>query len=263
MSISERLRPIAIALSLLLAPLTSDAQETDAQALADTLRVRIERAVVAADVGTIAQVRALADRAVTRAPDDAWLLHYRGYALYREATITMGRAPKTDISTILETAQKALENALAKRDIPETRALLASVLGQRIGSSPFRGMTLGPRSDREMETALKNAPENPRVWLLNGIGAFHKPKMFGGGVKPAEESLRRALALYERDNVKAPAPSWGHDEAWLWLGRVLEEQEKYADARAAYVRALELQPDNSWVRDVLLPGIEKKVKGTK
>lgn len=33
--------------------------------------------------------------------------------------------------------------------------------------------------------------------------------------------------------------------AWAWLGRVHFEQEQYADANAAYARALELEPDNS------------------
>jgi tetratricopeptide (TPR) repeat protein len=241
------------------APAATHAQ-ADAGALVDTLRTRIERATRSSDVSAIAQVRALADRAVTRFPDDPWLLHYRGYALYREVTITMGRAPETDVGDQLETAQAALEAALAKRNIPESRALLAAVLGQRIGTNPVRGMTLGPRADREMDAAIAVAPQNPRVWLLHGIGAFHKPRLFGGGTKAATESLRKAISLFERDNAQAPAPSWGHDEAWLWLGRTLEEEEKYAESLAAYRRALELQPENAWVRDILLPRVERKVK---
>jgi tetratricopeptide (TPR) repeat protein len=239
---------------------TGAAGQADARALTDTLRARIERATLASDVSAITQVRALADRAVGRFPDDPWLLHYRGYALYREVTITMGRAPQTDVSDQLEMAQSALEAALEKRDLPETRALLGSVIGMRIGTNPLRGMTLGPRSEREMDAALEAGAENPRVWLLHAIGAFHKPRMFGGGTKPALESLRKAISFFERDKPQAPAPSWGHDEAWLWLGRVLEEEEKYAEARDAYRRSLQLQPENGWVRDVLLPNVERKIK---
>src|SRR5688500_12721335 len=103
--------------TLALAPVPAHAQ-ADAAALLDTLRVRIERANAAGDVSTIAQVRALADRAVTRFPEDAWLAHYRAYAMYREVTITMGRAPDTDVGDQLEATQEALESALAKRDVP-------------------------------------------------------------------------------------------------------------------------------------------------
>jgi hypothetical protein len=67
--------------------------------------------------------------------------------------------------------------------------------------------------------------------------------------------------LFPTDGARPPAPAWGHDEAWLWLGRVHEQNGNLGEARTAYLRALEIQPGNTWVRDVLLPGIETKIRG--
>ena len=253
-------RALAFACLLLVSAAALSAQAPTPAALADSARRSIEVATLAADPAALAQVRAFIDRAVTRYPNDAWLLHYRGYALYREANVRQGRNAE-DTGTLLEHAQEALEASLAKRDIPETRALLSAVLGQRIGANPMRGMTLGPRSSREIEQALEAAPNNPRVWLINGIGTLHRPASFGGGADRAEQQIRRALSLFPQDKPEPPAPAWGHDEAWLWLGRILEQKEKLTEARAAYRRVLELQPGNSWVRAELLPRVEKKLSG--
>jgi tetratricopeptide (TPR) repeat protein len=141
----------------------------------------------------------------------------------------------------------------------ESYALLSSVIGQQIGSNPLKGMTLGPRSSNAMDKALELGPRNPRVWLLRGIGAMFTPKLFGGGSDKAIEYLQRAIPLFDQDQPEKPAPSWGRAEAWVWLGQALAKEERFGDAREAYLKALELEPNHGWVRGVLLPELEKKI----
>jgi len=51
------------------------------------------------------------------------------------------------------------------------------------------------------------------------------------------------------------APDWGADEAFLWAGRAAQQQQDTTTARAMYAKALEINPHNLWVRNVLLPAV--------
>ena len=141
----------------------------------------------------------------------------------------------------------------------ETFALRSSVLGQRIQASgnPLAGMRFGPASSSQMDRAVELGPNNPRVWFLKGVGALYTPAMWGGGVDKAEQFLLKALALFERDRPVPPNPAWGLGDTYVFLGQVYQRQKKIEEARAAYKKALELQPENSWVRESLLPGLDK------
>jgi tetratricopeptide (TPR) repeat protein len=230
---------------------------TTAQHWADSVQNAIAAATLAGDADGVLAARALIDRLLTRFPDDAWLLHYRGFALYREATVRQGRE-RREVLQYLEEAETTLEKSAAKLQLPETYALLGSVIGMQIGSNPIKGMTHGPRADAALEEAIELGPNNPRVWLLHGINTKFKPKFFGGGNERAEPHLRKAIALFDQDRPAPGAPRWGRDEAWLWLGQVLEDEKRWKEARQAYETALALAPDNAWVRAELLANFEKR-----
>jgi tetratricopeptide (TPR) repeat protein len=255
-----RIRVVAGLMAGLAAWLPLRAAAQTAEHWADSARIAIEAANLAGDLDALIAARALTERALTRFPGNAWLLHYQGYALYREATLRQGRFQEKNLEPYLKQAETALQASAAKAPIPETYALLSSVIGQQIGSNPIRGMTLGPRSSRAMDDALARGPDNPRVYLLRGVGARFTPKMFGGGIERAEEFLRRAIVLFQNDRPATPAPAWGRDEVWVWLGQVLEQKGQWQEARAAYEKALQIEPRNVWVRQELLPGLEKRKK---
>jgi tetratricopeptide (TPR) repeat protein len=222
-------------------------QPTTAVQWADSARRAIAAANLSGDLDALVQARALTERAL-----------YRGYALYSEATLRQGRYNEKDVGKYLEQAEEALEQSLTKLKVPESFALLSSVLGQQIGSNPLKGMTLGPKSNSAMEDAIQADPRNPRVWLLNGIGAIFKPAMFGGGHERAEQYLRKSIQLFETDKPEAPSPAWGREEAWIWLGQLFEQQKKWDDAKQAYQKALEIEPNNAWLKATLLPELDKR-----
>jgi tetratricopeptide (TPR) repeat protein len=225
---------------------------------ADSARVTIEAAYSRGDAQQVRGARALVERALTAFAADPLLQHYYAYSLYREATLLMGmKRGENEYRPLLEQADSLLEQSASKLALPETHALRSSVLGQLIGTNPLRGMTLGPRSGSAMDRAIELGPRNPRVWMLRGVGAMFTPSMFGGGVEKSEEYLRKAIALFPDDRPAAPLPAWGHSEAYAWLGQILHKQRRIDDARAAYAKALELQPENGWVRHVLLPALDR------
>lgn len=151
--------------------------------------------------------------------------------------------------------------ALDARHAPAL-ALKGGLQGMMIGLDPGAMMTLGPASGENLGRARELAPRDPRVRLLEAIGTFHRPAMFGGGAKRALPELEDALALFAAEPAAdSTAFDWGHDDAWTWKGRAHAELKQPAEAVAAYRRALERNPRNGWVRTVLLPAAEKAAGG--
>ena len=249
-------RTIAI---LLAAAIPAQAQTMTTRLAIDSARADIDRAVSQGDPRRIDAALVLLERAASAVPNDPWVHHYMGYAWYRKAILgqqTKNHDPKPD----LERARTTLERSIRLRPIAESHALLSSVLGQMIGSNPLKGMTLGPKSSAEMEKAVALGPDNPRVWMLRGIGALYTPAMFGGGMEEAETYLTKAIALYASDSAAAPLPGWGRAEAHAWMGQLQAKRKDLIAARASYHRALELEPENGWVKTVLLPALDRVPK---
>ncbi len=158
---------------------------------------------------------------------------------------------------LLKEAEKQLDLVVEREpENAEARALRGSAIGDRIGG-PVSGALLGRRASAAHKRAFELAPENPRIALLRGIGFYYTPKAFGGGVANAEEELRRSVELFDRQPSDDDWPSWGRVDALGWLGIVVAERGGIDEARELYGRALELRPENRWVRDELLPALDE------
>ena len=235
----------------------ASAQTADPAVLAEQIQTMTMEAAAAGDDLALRQAIALAERALTVHPGDALLHHYHGYALYRLAA-RHGCDEETEpgcVWKLLELAEGALETSIQRGPRAETHALLASVYGLMIGENNALGASLGSRIDAAQADALALDPENPRVWLLKGVGDFFTPEAFGGGVEPALAALERSARAFETDAPAPPEPRWGKADVHLWLGQAYAAKGDVAAARAHYERVLELEPENAWVRDQLLPGL--------
>ena len=233
---------------------------TGAAKWADSAGQLIDKATFAGDLQGLRSAGLLLDRALAAYPNDALLLQYQGYELYREAGL-LGRnsrtpSEKAELPLVAATARVKLLESLAAQPLAETHALLAMTMGRMIGLDQIYSPTLGPLIPKEMNAAVGMGPNNPRVWLLRGIQSFYTNPEYGGGLPVAETQLNKAIELFATDNPTPPAPSWGKAEAYVWLGQVLQKQNRIAEARAAYNNALSVQRDYPWVIYSLLPSIE-------
>lgn len=250
-------RILFIALVVFAAP--AHAQAPGSAKWADSARRLIDRSNQAG-VASIDDAIVLLDRVLTVVPNDPVLLHYKGYALYRRTTTGPNLPPEEEIKRMLQEADRVLELSAKTLPWPETYALRASVFGHLIGlnPNPINAMRLGPKADNAMDKAIELGPDNPRVWLMRGIGSIYKPKLFGGGAEKAEVDIRKAIAKFDGDKPEAPRPAWGRAESYAWLGQALARQDKTEDAKAAYRKALEIDPEFGWVKYQLLPDLERK-----
>lgn len=245
-------------LAIILMAAGARAQSESPDALAERIQAMVIEASTSGDDEGLRQSAALAERALTLHPEDALLHHYHGYALYLLAAkhACDDEQEPGCVGRLLERAEGSLDASLARGPRAETHALLGSVYGLMIGEKPTLGASLGPRIDGVQSKALSLDPENPRVWLLKGIGDFHTPEAYGGGVRPARAALERAATAFQRDAPPPPEPRWGRVDVHVWLGQVLQAAGEIDLAREQYERALELEPDHAWVRDGLLPSLK-------
>jgi tetratricopeptide (TPR) repeat protein len=234
---------------------------TGAAKWADSAGRLIDQATFAGNLLGLRDAGVLIDQALSAYPNDALLLQLRGYELYREAGL-LGTNPLTAkaelplVGQVAATGRIKLLESLAAQPLAETHALLAMTMGRMIGLDQIYSPTLGPQIPKQMNAAIAMGPNNPRVWLLRGIQSFYTKPEYGGGDSAAEAQLKKAIELFATDSPVPPAPSWGKAEAYVWLGQVLQKENRIAEARAAYNNALSVQPDYPWVTYSLLPSIE-------
>jgi len=254
---------LTLALPLLVASVTNATVSAQAPALtgaarwADTIRVSIERAVISGDNSALLAAGAMADRALTAFPNDPLLLHYRGYALYRELIAETG-SRSAAYTERMERAIDLLQRSAAVRPMPESQALLSSSLGALAASGMIAGMRYGPASSTARDAAMTLGPRNPRVLLLSAISLWFTPKMWGGGEDKGYAMLQRAIAAFATDAPEAPLPAWGHAEVYAWLGQMEVKRGNAEAARAAYVKALAIEPGYVWVRRGLMPAVAQR-----
>lgn len=240
----KKLRMMPLGL-LLLVPLSAFALDWPAV---------VARVSVAVPAGDQAELRALHDEltgatASELTPREELLVRYTlayvGRSLAFVSDAARGRA-------LMEDATEQLERAIAiDPKSAEAHALLGSVLGASAGMFPQRASELGRRGREALAHAAELEPFNPRVHVLLGSSALHRPVEFGGGADKAEPHLRRALVLFVNEPKSRPWPNWGRFEAHLLLGRALEKLDRKAAAREQFELALALAPRSEYVRSLL------------
>ncbi|HXQ64263.1 MAG TPA: hypothetical protein VN787_05370 [Steroidobacteraceae bacterium] len=126
----------------------------------------------------------------------------------------------------------------------EGLALEAACAGYLAELGGLRRLTAGRKRDASLAAARALAPANPRVLLTRALTAW-----FGRGTSAAARAetraaLIRAASAFDAIAAAAPGePTWGGAEAWLFVGRALEQDADLVGARSAYERALLIAPD--------------------
>ena len=206
------------------------------------------------------EARAMFERALADSSLAAWPHYYVALADFRIVNLLLaaGDRNKEAASGHLKTAVEHLQEATRiDPGAAEAYALLSSAYGRQIGLSPVKSMFLGPKAGKAISKAMELAPDNPRVVLSAAIGDFNTPRVFGGNKERAMKGFRRAAELFAREKPADPVePSWGHSEAFAWLGLAYLDRDEKEPAKAAFEKALQINPDFGWVKYVLLPELE-------
>ncbi len=133
------------------------------------------------------------------------------------------------------------------------------MLGFRMGLNPARAVTLGPKALKQLETAMTAGKNSAVTWIEKANSEAHMPAFAGGSKEKAAASFREAIRLFETGAGPSEC-SWRYLNTMVLLGQLLEKMEDFRGAKEIYQKALKREPDFQWVRDELLPGVEKKLK---
>ncbi len=118
-------------------------------------------------------------------------------------------------------------------DCPDLHAWKGHAMGSLAQGNPANMMKYGMGAMQEYETSLRLDPENADGHFGRGMVRLMAPPGFGG-------DLDGAVADFEAAVAKRPFP-----EGYFRLGTAYEKKGNVEKARAAYKKALELQPGHA------------------
>ena len=217
----------------------------------------LQQAIDSSNPDQLYEAQKLFDRARQDGHHEEFALYYLALCEYRLATL-FASAPDEQAQSINRTIEH-LKGAIELEDnFSDAHALLASAYGQKLGLKPHLGMALGPEIKRVLEKSKRLEGDNPRVVLIDGMSDYYTPAVFGGDKQRAISKMEQALELFAKEEIRDPfRPSWGYDEACAQLGIMRQEAGDIEGAREAFVKALEVNPNNGWVKNHLLPGLDR------
>lgn len=188
-----------------------------------------------------------------------WVRYYMALGNYHLSLLYLARENKEKGEPFLDRAIEQITAAVkAQENEAELHILLAACYEMKIAYLPTRAITLSPLVTGALEQARLLTPENPRIFLIEGIHAFHVPENLGGGMTRAREALSRAAEQFSHYRPSSAwHPDWGEDLAYIYLGRIAMREGNLDRAETYFHRALELKPEHPWVMTRLLPQLEK------
>jgi len=193
--------------------------------------------------------------------------YWRGFAQWRRAFNGFNESAN-DLEQDLALALSEFEKAASQDpNFVDAKIAAASCL-QNISALRYTGNDLaGAREPMQKSfPLLKEAeaaqPDNPRLLWVLGAYRFYNPRERGGGQAFAIETYERGLQAARRHKPSTKdvlSPSWGEPELLMNLAfaNLNKKQPDLAAAEGYAQQALSLVPYWHYVRDLLLPQIEK------
>jgi tetratricopeptide (TPR) repeat protein len=135
---------------------------------------------------------------------------------------------------------KFAEKAVSlKPDNAEFYRLLGTLYGQAV-TNIMNGLTYGAKAKEAVNKAVEKAPKSSMVYVARGVGNYYLPAQLGGGAKLAIPDFQKAIELDAKNA-----------EAYLWLGLSLRKENRDDEARKAFAKSLELNPNRVWAKQQL------------
>jgi hypothetical protein len=152
--------------------------------------------------------------------NDQWAANY--YAAFSNAYISLKETDVTRKDQLLDIADKYLDkmNGInAAGD--ESLVLTAYVAYARfLVDPPNRWKKYLDLMNTNLDNAKKANPANPRIYYLQGIPVFNRPKIYGGGKDKAKPYFEKARDLFaKQDTTTITRPFWGEKDNASYLAK--------------------------------------------
>jgi tetratricopeptide (TPR) repeat protein len=207
----------------------------------DPLAAAVEAARKTHDERQLQSVKTQLEQKTVQNPNDAGvyldLARVQQYLMDDYEMRKDKKAAGEAVDKAIDAAQRSIQLNDKSAD---AHSVLADLYGRKIslGSAMFLGPKFGPRVKEENAKAMALDHKNPRVWASLGRQYLMAPKMFGGDISKAIESLEKSVALDPQQ-----------DDTYVWLARAHKKHGEKAKAQEAIQHALTLNPDSPWIKN--------------
>ena len=221
---------MSVHLALVLAPVLFLVGHTDLQSARD----RQDRPALDK---MIAGLQAKADKQ----PNDAQAQYQLALAQSFAAEIAIEVRDKARGREMAEAGMKAAEKAVnLNANTAEYHRILGTLCGQMVSSNGIAGLRYAKCALNSVNKAIEMDPKSSDAYLSHGVGNYYLPPAFGGGIELAIKDFEKAVELNPKNA-----------DAYVWMGVALRKANRPAEARKAFARSLELNPNRLWAKQQL------------
>jgi tetratricopeptide (TPR) repeat protein len=180
--------------------------------------------------------------------DDPMRHYYIGFANYRLSALLAGKDKVRAREAAARCVSRLDEAVRGKSNFAEGMALQSACLRELANLTSFKPLA-GVKSAGQMEKAVKLAPKDPRVLLLQALERGDSGKIDSVAIA----RLKKATEAFEAERQGIDrTPGWGAAESYAYLGRGYLDQGDVLAARDALERALLIAPDFALARRLLM-----------
>jgi tetratricopeptide (TPR) repeat protein len=192
------------------------------------------------DRAALTELAAQAGAAAAKAPNDAEAQYRAALANCYLAEVSIELRDRKAGRQIAEQGIRFAEKTAAmKPGNAEYYRVLGTLYGQAI-TDIMSGLSYGPKAKDAINKAVEKAPKSSMMYVARGVGNYYVPAQLGGGAKLSIPDFQKAIELDP-----------GNAEAWLWLGLSLRKENRDPEARQAFAKSLELNPNRLWAKQQL------------
>lgn len=192
------------------------------------------------DRAALTELATQASAAAAKTPNDSEAQYRAALANSYLAEVAIELRDRKAGRQFAEQGMKFAEKAVALKPAnAEYYRLLGTLYGQAV-TDIMSGLTYGPKAKEAINKAVEKAPKSSMMYVARGVGNYYVPAQLGGGAKLSIPDFQKAIEL---------DPS--NAEAYLWLGLSLRKENRDAEARQAFTKSLELNPNRLWTKQQL------------
>ncbi|TAJ09176.1 hypothetical protein DMA11_20595 [Marinilabiliaceae bacterium JC017] len=172
----------------------------------------------------------------------------------------IGNNRKQEAEHYLEMAENNMAQ-LARANVYHSllNAYKAAFYGFRIGLNKLKVPFLGPKSVDAVKLALEQDHDNWFAHIQYGNIQFYTPSIFGGSKTKALEHYLIAKEIMEKD-LQLIANNWNYLNLLVTIGQAYDKTGQKELAKAIYDEILTIEPDFLWVKNKLIPNLDKTDK---
>lgn len=222
----------------------------------DSYRCEVYRCYVSSNLNGWQQIITAMELQYSSAKDDSLLLEII-ISYYGCIPFLMEKNNNERASAMLDKAFAHLESYLSR--YPRNGyalALKSSFYGYRIGIDNYKAAVLGFKSADAINQAMALSPENPWVRMEKANSLLYRPSLFGGNPQEALLMYQKIAKDLKDTIVKC---SWNVLNLYINTAFAQIKLKKYDDAMRTYKEILSAAPNCRWVKDVLIPRLQKKM----